>query len=758
MSKKTAKLLLSGLCLLLVVSCSAPEKDKQIYYEKAMEFVKQEKQEAAVLELRSAIQIDAKFAEARYQLGLLYLQGGETKKAFAELVRAGDLNPDNLDANLKVAHFYLLSRKKEEARKRIELILAKDPNYRDALVLLANLELSEGKYEEALTALGRIGAESETSDELLNIRGRILAAQQQWDAAEEVFRRAIAANEDNFVNYETLLLLLQQKKDMLKSKEVLDAIIEKFPDNVKAHLLLAGYYRSIDNKDQVVEELQKVVEIAPDKARFRLQLADFYQRYGKLDYAEKILVQARTDIPDDPDLTGALATLYFEQKKFDEARSMLDELGAGQSGHGGGILLNARFLLKEGKSRDAIVILQKLSNDVPHWPSPQFYLGLAHYSLGEIELAQQAVAGAIQKNGQNSEYHTLLAQIFQEMGAFEEAKAEAVIAVRLSPTDLRAALILSRALISAKQYGEAVAILVDMRKQIPAHSEILGNLILAYFGAGDRQKGEEILTELLRIDPGNTHAVALFLDLRFKNDLPGAEAFVRQQIDKAPADARLHLILGSLLEKQNNGRKALAAYEKAQELGPDMTQPYLAAARIMTKLGQRDEARAKYNDLIAKDPKSVPGHMGIATLLQAEGNSPEAAAQYRKIVDINRNYAPAANNLAWLIASDPNGDLGEALMIAMTAKQSSPDDPNIADTLGWVHYQRHSYMLATSQFELALQSQPDNPTWTYHLALAQNGDNKKEAAIQTLDNLLKKSPAFPDRQKALDLLAELTKG
>lgn len=758
MSEKTAKLLLSGLCLLLVVSCSAPEKDKQVYFEKAMEFIKQEKQEAAVLELRSAIQIDAKFAEARYQLGLLYLQEGETKKAFAELVRAGDLNPDNLDANLKVAHFYLLSRKKEEARKRIELILAKDPNYRDALVLLAHLELIEGKYDAALAALNRIGLESETSDELLNIRGRIHAAQQQWDAAEEFFRRAIAANEDNFTNYETLLLLLQQKKDMLKSKELLDEIIEKFPENVKAHLLLAGYYRSIDNKDQVAEELQKVVAIAPDKARFRLQLADFYQRNGKPDDAEKTLVQARTDIPDDSDLTGALATLYFEQKKFDEARAMLDELGASQSGHGGATLLNARFLLKEGKPRDAIVILRKLSNDFPDWPSPQFYLGLAHYSLGEFELAQQAVAGAIQKNGQDSEYHTLLAQIFQDMGAYEDAKAEAVIAVRLNPTNLRAALILSRALVIAKQYGEAVAILVEMRKQIPAHPEILGNLILAYFGAGEREKGGEVLTELLRIDPGNTHAVALSLDLGFRNDLPGAEAFVRQQIDKAPADARLYLILGSLLDKQNNGLKALAAYEKAQELGPGMTQPYLAAARIMAKLGQRDEALAKYNDMIAKHPKSIPGHMGIATLLQVEGNHAEATIQYRKIIEINRNYGPAANNLAWLIASDPNGDLGEALMLAMTAKQSSPDDPHIADTLGWVHYQRHSYALATSQFEFALQSQPDNPVWAYRLALAQNGNNRKDAAIQTLENLLKKIPAFPDRQKAEDLLAELTKG
>lgn len=60
-------------------------------------------------------------------------------------------------------------------------------------------------------------------------------------------------------------------------------------------------------------------------------------------------------------------------------------------GHSGASLLQARFLMKEGKVREAVTILQGLNRDFPGLPDPYFYLGVAHYSLGEIDFAQQAL-------------------------------------------------------------------------------------------------------------------------------------------------------------------------------------------------------------------------------------------------------------------------------------------------------------------------------------------------------------------------------
>ena len=276
-------------------------------------------------------------------------------------------------------------------------------------------------------------------------------------------------------------------------------------------------------------------------------------------------------------------------------------------------------------------------------------------------------------------------------------------------------------------------------------------------GAKDRKKAEEYLTELLAIDPGHIQAVALLIGLQHKDDLVGAEAFVRQQIAKVPKDYRLYLVLGELLEKQKKDEEALAAYDKVQELSPENTQSMLAAAKLLTRLGKNKDAMARYQAMVEKDPKSLPGQMGIAALYVAEGNNDKAIEQYKNVLEIKENYPMAANNLAWLIATEPNGDLGKALMLAMTAKKALPDDPSVADTLGWVHYQRGSYSLALSQFAFALQHRPDDPVFSYHLALAQNGNGQKADAAQTLDKLLKSKVEFADRPKAEELYRELQK-
>jgi len=94
--------------LVLVVACSKPENEKETHYQKALEYIKQDNNNAAIIELRNVVSLDAKFADAHYQLGLLYLKTNRTEKAFKSFHRTVSLNPDNLDAGIKLAEFYLL--------------------------------------------------------------------------------------------------------------------------------------------------------------------------------------------------------------------------------------------------------------------------------------------------------------------------------------------------------------------------------------------------------------------------------------------------------------------------------------------------------------------------------------------------------------------------------------------------------------------------------------------------------------------------
>ena len=744
-------------CIFSLSACSSQEKDKQKYFKNAIEYIEQDRWDVAILELRSAIQLDAKYGEARYQLGLLYLKEGNFQKAMEELIRAADLLPDNLDAHLKVASLYLMAGKKEESRTKLAYVLDKDPTHSEALGILANIELSDGNFDKALATLEKVGPEINNSGDLQNLKGRIHAAQNQWQEAEAAFQKAIAVDGTNFIHYKGLLLLYGSQKEEDKFKKLLDDIAEKFSENAEAHLLQATFYHSKGDTAKAGDELQKVVDIDPKNPLFRLKLADYYKQIGKLDKAEETLVKAEADLEKNPEITAALSSFYFDQGKFEESKLLLDKLMAESPKHGGTQLLQARFLLKDGKPRDSLPILQALNKNFPDWPEPFYYLGIAHSSLGEIDFAQQAVAMAIQKNKLDYRYHMLMAQLFLTKGSYEDAKKEAATALKINSKDLRSALILGRALIGTKEFDHAVTILTDMKKHFPKDIDVLGNLAMASSGAGEHKKAEEYLVELLELDPGHIQTIAFLVRLRHKNDLRAAEDFVRQQITKAPTDHRLYYFLGNLLEEQAKTKESLTAYDKVLELDPDNAQAMLAAAKLLKRMGKNSEAMEKCSTITEKDPKSIPGKMCIAVLYQEDGSPEEAINQYKKILEIKGDYAPAANNLAWLLASQPDGDLGQALMFAMTAKQALPDDPSVADTLGWVHYKRGSFALAISQFEFALQIKESNPTFTYHLALAKTGNNQKQEAFQALDKLLASNVEFADRKKAEELFAELKK-
>ena len=757
MRNQTFSVLFILLCSSLLFSCGTPEDKKEKYYLKAVEYITQENPQAAIVELRNAIQLDAKFADARYQLGLLYLEQGDPRNALEELSRAANLDHDNLDANLKAAELYLISRQKEESRKYVERILNKDPNYSDGLILLANLELIEGNFDKALAAITSLDEEARGSSRVRNVEGRIYGAQQQWEKAETAFIQAIEGDPDNFNNYQTLLLYYQSREDSEKGSELLSKMTEKFPDNPKTYLLLAGKYRTEGDNDKAAEALQKVIELAPDVVQHRLVLANFYQSINKFDSAEAVYIQAISDLPEYPDLKSALATLYFDQGNFEGAQTYLDEVIKSTPDHNGARLLQARFLLRDGKYGESIDLLNKLSSDYPRWSEPHFYIGLAQMKLGQIDLAVQSVGNSIELTGNNYRYRTLMAQIYLMRGEFESAKKEAAIALKLNPLNFRAALIMSRALIGAKEYDSALKLLTGMNKQVKDNTDILANLALVYLGKKDIVNAEETLEKVLNTSPGNLQAINLLLNIKFKDNLDGAETFVRSQIESNADNSDLYLILGEVLARQRKNDDALAAYKQARTLNPDNLKAYIAAGRLLSATGKKDLALAEFQSMLEQNPNSIPARMGIASIYESEGKSLEAMEQYKQILVIKGDYAPAANNLAWLISSQPDGDLGEALRLAMMAKQAFPEEAHIADTLGWVHYQRKSYTLAIPQFELALVTRPNDPIITYHLALAFQGNNETDKAKELLTSLLKRDIDFPGRDDAENLLVTLSK-
>jgi tetratricopeptide (TPR) repeat protein len=168
-----------------------------------------------------------------------------------------------------------------------------------------------------------------------------------------------------------------------------------------------------------------------------------------------------------------------------------------------------------------------------------------------------------------------------------------------------------------------------------------------------------------------------------------------------------------------------------------------------------DQAVVEYEKVIKKDPQSTGTHMLLGILYDLKQDHKKANDYYKKVLDINKNFAPAANNLAWNYM-EHGGDLDVAVSLAQKAREILPDDPHVADTLGWIYYKKGVYATAIGILkESSEKFQNRNATVLYHLGMAHYRQGNPDAAGDTLKLALKISKDFPGAEEAKKVLTNL---
>jgi tetratricopeptide (TPR) repeat protein len=125
------------------------------------------------------------------------------------------------------------------------------------------------------------------------------------------------------------------------------------------------------------------------------------------------------------------------------------------------------------------------------------------------------------------------------------------------------------------------------------------------------------------------------------------------------------------------------------------------------------------------------------------GRAQKAEELYRKALQIAPHCAPAANNLAYLMVQNGE-DLESALSLAQLARQKMPNSAGTADTLAWVYHHQELYGFAADLLREASQAAPTNPTYHYYLGLVYEKQNKRAAAKTQFELALQINPDYPD--------------
>jgi tetratricopeptide (TPR) repeat protein len=213
-------------------------------------------------------------------------------------------------------------------------------------------------------------------------------------------------------------------------------------------------------------------------------------------------------------------------------------------------------------------------------------------------------------------------------------------------------------------------------------------------------------------------------------------------------------MLGGLLEANKDIANAEANFKKAIELDPNVPALHVALANFYMRQKLLDKAKNMYLEALAKAPNTLSALMALGMISESEKNYTKAQEYYEKTLKINPNFPPAANNLAYIYA-EHGGNIDVALNLAQKAKEQAPDDPHIADTLGWIYYKKNVPGRAVVYLKEAEEKVADEPLIKYHLGMAYYKNGNRPLAKKALAEALKLNPGFPGADEARATLKAL---
>lgn len=738
--------LAAGLALGLA-GCSNPEADKQRYFESGNKYSDEKKYAEAIVEYRNAIGIDQRFGEARYRLGQAYEASGDLPNAAREYIRAADLLPDNVDAQIKAATGLTLGGQFEDARTRIQRVLDKDPRNVQAQILLGNILAGLKDITGAVAQIEEaIQIEPSRGASYTNL-GVLRLAQGDRDAARAAFDRAVSVDPKSVDARLALAMFQLQTGEAAAAEQTLKGALEIDPKHAVGNRAMAALYLA-SNRAPEAEPYMKAFAAAVPSSQSTFMLADYYATTGRFDEAKAQLQPLAEQDATAADAQARLAQLEYATDRA-SAVARIDGVLTRKPDHVPALMLKSRWLLVDGKTNDALVRAQAAVKAAPENAGAHYLIGVIHSQMHDINSAITSFNEVLRLNPRVAAAQLQLSRLELARGAAAEAVQFAEAALKTVPGNAEARLTLAGTLVAKRDLTRAEPMVAELLKEYPDIAPVQalnGMLLLAKQNLPGARGAYE---RALKIDPRSFPALAgvVSIDMLEKKN-EAAMSRVDGRLAQTPDDVRVLLLAARVYAATNQLPKAERSLRRVIELAPADSTAYGMLGQIYVSQGRLNEARAEFDAVAGRDPKNIGARTIAAMLSHSTNDLDDAKTRYRAILDATPEAAVAANNLAWILAEEGK-DYDEALRLAQRAVATAPERAEIQDTLGWVYYRSEYPALAVPPFEKSVQLAPDNPTYHYHLGLAHAKSGNAAAARRAVEVALKLDPNYADARKLL---------
>jgi len=734
-------------------ACSKdPQKAKVEYFESGNRYFDQKKYQEAVVEYRNAIQQDPKYGEARYKLAEAYAKLDDVRNAYREYIRAADLLPSNVDAQLRAGTLLLLAGQYEDARTRADKVIALQPKNIEAQVLRANSLAGLKNMEAAIEEINEaIALDPNKATTYANL-GALEQVRGRAPEAEAAFKKAIEADPKSVVAllaYSNFLIAADRGQEAETS---IKQALSLEPKNALANRALAALYMGSNRREEAEPVLKTLAE--DGDANSRLQLADYYLGMNRPNDALPLL-EGLTDNQHLSEAKARIAAIQFAQGKKAEANKTVDDVLAKQPNNAMLLLAKARLLLADRNVAEAIVKAKAAVTADPRSIGAHYMLGSLQASRGEAEEAMSSFREVLKLNPRAVAAQLQLSQLELSRGSSESSLQLAQDAVSNAPENPLARLMLVRSLTARGELAKAETEVKGLLAKFPNAAAVHAQAGMIALQRQDIAVARRSFDKALSLDQNSLDALTGLVMLDIGTRQP-AEAIKRidERLTRTPNAASVHMLAARAKLANKDQAGAEASLRKAIELDASLLQAYSLLGGIYLTQKKPDEAIAEFERIVAKQPKNIAANTMIGMILQAQGKNADAQKRYEQIVTMDSRAAVASNNLAWMYA-EADINLDQALTLAQAAKAQLPDQPEVNDTLGYVYLKKNLATLAVPPLRVSVEKDPKNPIYHYRLGVAYSKTGDKDGARKELQEALKLNSAFPGADDAKQILASL---
>lgn len=744
---------LAAAALLLCISCSRPEAAAARYLERGKARLAKQDYSRASLELRNAVRLAPKSAEARYQLGLAQMAVQDIRGAVASFRAAVDLDPRHEQARVKLAQILAAAGDDEAVRQAQEIArrgLDVTGDNADLMNVLALSEARLGRPEEAERRFQETLARF--PDDLGAVAGvaRVRLERNDFAGAEAVLTKAASLRPPAVAVILALGELYVRTNRYDEARARFDQALGLKPGSAAALIGLADVSVREGKLDEAGALLKRVA--ASDSSRYRLLYPAFLFGSGRQQEAIAEFQALVKRDPRDREARTQLVIALVRAGRRGKALQILNDALRRNARDSEALLQRAGLTAGSGEIEAAQKDLDQLSRLNNGSPFVRFLQGKLHSLRGEPARAEQQYGEAIKADPQFLAARLALADVMMKL----RKPLGAVAVLDAAPREQQdlAAVAVARiwALLAAGDFDAARRSLADLtsRPGVPPYDSLLQAAALK-MKDGDHAAAQASLEAALSKNPSDWRAAELLArSLVSQRETAAAAEKLRGYVSKAPESAQMQVLLGHVLVSAGDAEGARRAFETASALNTRLSAPQIALAEMDARGGALEAARQRLTKLAAASPRDAEALISLALLEERSGRHAEAIAGYRKALDLDPSSAVAANNLAYLLV-DSAGSIDEGLKYAQDAKRLAPANTAVDDTLGWALYHKGLYAAAVRHLETAAAA--GGAVRKYHLAMAYFRAGEKTRARAALDAALRLDPNVPEAKMARELIA-----